>query len=82
MPVMFLTGDRNHQLFYQLTRITKDLGALKHDDVLECVAGAAAFWTERLDQDMSGAEEDHKRDELNVSLIGGCGTLDWRPESP
>lgn len=37
-----------YTLFYQLTRITKDKGALAHDDRLDAVAGAVFYWVESM----------------------------------
>lgn len=39
-----------YQLFYQLTHLTKDRGALKHDDRLDCLSIAVAAWVEWMDQ--------------------------------
>jgi hypothetical protein len=38
-------------LVYQLTRISNDRGSLKHDDRLDALAIAVAYWTERMAQD-------------------------------
>ena len=38
-------------LIYQLTRITYDRGVLKHDDRLDALAIAVAYWTEQMSQD-------------------------------
>lgn len=39
-----------YQLFYQLSRITKDRGCLAHDDRLDALAIAVAYWIERISQ--------------------------------
>lgn len=44
-----------YRLFYQMTRITRDRGALKHDDRLDAVAGAVAHWTEFMNRDSEKA---------------------------
>ena len=41
-----------YQLFYQMTRITRDKGCLKHDDKLDAVAGAVSYWTEHMAMDI------------------------------
>jgi hypothetical protein len=51
------------QLFHQLTRITRDRGALRHDDRLDALAMAVAYWTEYLDRDVT-KEEDRRMEEL------------------
>lgn len=44
-------------LFWQLTRITKDRGSLKHDDRVEALAGAVAYWVEAMGRDVDHALE-------------------------
>jgi Holliday junction resolvasome RuvABC endonuclease subunit len=46
-------GDNSklHKLFYQLTHITKERGALKHDDLLDALAMAVAYWSESMGVD-------------------------------
>lgn len=51
------------QLFHQLTRITRDRGSLRHDDRLDALAMAAAYWTEWLNRDVT-QEEDRRMEEL------------------
>lgn len=56
------------RLFYQLTRITRDKGSLAHDDRLEAVAGAVAYWVEQMTQNTEKAVLDHKEDLLDREL--------------
>lgn len=51
--VQGLPGDsRNYfMLFYQMSRITREKGALRHDDRLDALAIAVNFWTTTLAQD-------------------------------
>jgi len=56
--------NRDYQLMYQLTRITRDKGALRHDDRLEALAGACAYFVELMDQDQRKVEEDHRKASL------------------
>lgn len=54
---------RNPQktLMWQLTRITKDKGALRHDDRLDALAMAVAYWVEAMNRDVDEATtEAHK----------------------
>jgi len=44
--------DPDHQLFRQMTRLTKDRGSLRHDDLLDALAIAVNYWVERMDRDM------------------------------
>ena len=48
-----------YSLFYQLTRITKDKGALRHDDRLDALAMAVAHWLESLAQDQDKLARKH-----------------------
>jgi len=41
------------QLFYQMSRVTRDRGALAYDDRLDALAGAVSYWAEQM-----GADED------------------------
>ena len=54
----------DHQLFKQMTRITKDKGAIKHDDALDALAIAVAYWAERMDRDQELSFNEHKNDLL------------------
>jgi len=49
----------NYSLLYQLTRITKERGALKHDDRLDCLAMAVAYWVEWLSRNSEQAKDDY-----------------------
>lgn len=49
-----------YQLFYQLTRVTRDRGALKHDDRLDALAQACAYWVEHMSRDTEQAAQEHK----------------------
>jgi hypothetical protein len=42
---------RDYMLLYQLSRITKDRGALRQDDRLDALAMAVAYWVEAMAQD-------------------------------
>lgn len=41
-----------YQLFYQMSRITRDRGALAHDDRLDCLAMGVSYWIEQMNQDV------------------------------
>lgn len=40
-----------YSLFYQMTRLTKDKGALKHDDRLDALSIAVAYWLNQIGTD-------------------------------
>lgn len=57
-----------YQLFYQLTRVTKDKGALRHDDRLDALATAVAYWTETMSQDADKSMKERENRDLDVLL--------------
>jgi len=52
--------DPKYGLFYQYTHITKERGALSHEDRLECVARGCRFFREQLAQDNNSAADRHR----------------------
>jgi len=52
-----------YSLFYQMTRLTKERNSLAHDDRLEAVGGACAYWVDAMARDEKKAEDTH-RDKL------------------
>lgn len=44
-----------YRLFYQLTRITKQKGCLKHDDRLDALALAVSYWQKAVERDVEMA---------------------------
>ncbi len=51
-----------YRLFFQLTRVTRDRGALSHDDRLDALAGAVNYWSRQLARDTARAAKDHEDD--------------------
>jgi hypothetical protein len=75
-----------YRFFHQLTRITKDKGCLLHDDRIEAVAMAVAYWTAQMGRDVDKAVEDQKQKLLiqelkafseNVFGPGSAGKRNW-----
>ena len=60
--------DIKYSLFYQMTRITKDRGALVHDDRLDAVEGAVRYWTKSMARDNDKANSQHRDSLLKVDL--------------
>ena len=58
----------DHQLFRQMTRITREKGALRHDDQIDALAICANYWVEVLDRDQALSFEQHKSDMLDEEL--------------
>jgi hypothetical protein len=65
---------QRYMLAYQMTRITKDRGALAHDDRLDVLAMACAYWVEQMaaDADAEIRERNQKLmdDELSRFISG------------
>jgi hypothetical protein len=57
-----------NQLMYQLTRITREKGALVHDDRLDALSIAVSYWVEHMARDTERAAEDHKEKLLQEEL--------------
>jgi len=57
-----------YQLFYQMTRITKEKGSLTHDDRLDALAMAVAYWIEQAAWNVEKSVEEHKKRLLDEEL--------------
>jgi hypothetical protein len=57
-----------YQLFYQMTRITKDKGALRHDDRIDALATAVQYWLETMSQDADDSIKERERRDSDVLL--------------
>jgi hypothetical protein len=57
-----------YRLFHQMTRITRDRGALAHDDRLEALAGAVHYWVESMNRDTMAAHVAAKEAALDAEL--------------
>lgn len=57
-----------YSLLYQLTRITRDKGALKHDDRLDVLAMAVRYWVDAMSRDEEIAVQDYKEAQLQEAL--------------
>ncbi len=53
-----------YMLFYQMTRLTREKGALSHDDRLDCLAIAVTYWVEQMGQDA-----DKRIEQRNEALL-------------
>lgn len=64
----FETAEKpQYSLFYQLTRLTNMKGALVHDDRLDALAGAVAYWVAQMGRDTEKAASEYhekQRDEI------------------
>jgi len=57
-----------YSLFYQMTRLTKERGALKHDDRLDAVSMAVQYWVNAMKRDDHKAAEAHQDRLLKAEL--------------
>jgi len=57
-----------YQLLFQLTRITRERQALAHDDRLDALAIAVAYWVEQMDKDVQQSIAEHKSNLLDMEL--------------
>lgn len=77
--VMDRSPDKQHtyRLFFQMTRITRERGCLKHDDRLEALASSVDYWREKITGDVDEARRDREFDEAVAKLesIGLKGPL-------
>ena len=60
--------DVKYSLFYQMTRITRDRGALVHDDRLDALAIAVNYWVETMARDNNKAASDLKTQAIENEL--------------
>ncbi len=60
--------DIKYSLFYQMTRITRDRGALVHDDRLDALAIAVAYWVEAMARDNNKAASEIKSQAIDREL--------------
>lgn len=59
---------QRYRLFYQMTRITAERGALTQDDRLDALAGAVAHWIRIMQVESGQALQQHKDKLLNEEL--------------
>lgn len=56
------------RLFYQMTRITRQRGSLRHDDRLDAVAGAVSYWLQHMARNTSKAVDQMREELLQAEL--------------
>ena len=60
--------DLNRSLFYQMTRLTREKGALKHDDRLDALAIMVRYWLDALAQDSIRSKKQWEKREVDKEL--------------
>lgn len=63
-------SEPRNQLFYQMTRMTRERGAVAADDRADVLAIAVAYWVESMARDSDKAADDHRQEELERTLKG------------
>ena len=63
-----MEDQQRYRLFYQMTRLTRDKGALIQDDRLDAVAGAVQYWVDHMGRNERKAYNDHKQEKLDREL--------------
>lgn len=62
------SSDIKMSLFYQLTRITRERGSLAHDDKIDALAIAVAYWVKLMSQEADRGLHEHKEQLLQKEL--------------
>jgi hypothetical protein len=74
-----------YSLFYQLTRVTRERGALIHDDRLDALQMALAYWMEHFERDvekqMANRQEELQR-QLVEDFIRSAGKGGFKAQKP
>lgn len=71
-----------YMLIYQMTRITRQRGALAHDDRLDVLAMAVQYWVDQMAADADSAIKERKVELLEAELdrfMGNINTSSIRP---
>lgn len=63
----------SYSFFFQLSRITRDKGALIHDDRLDAVSGSCRYWVDHLAQDSAKMEAKARTDAYNKLMKNPLG---------
>lgn len=71
---------KTYSLFFQMARLTRDRNSLTHDDKLDCVAGTARYWRQRLvvDKNKQAAKEKQEAlDKIMRDPLGNGSNYGW-----
>jgi len=75
---------QKYSLFYQMTRITKERGAISHDDRLDALAMGVAYWVDQVAADAEKAIAQRREELLDMELtkfVDGVENHKMRVES-
>lgn len=57
-----------YSLFWQMARITRDRGSLKHEDRLDVLSMAVRYWVDQMGMDTNKAYENHREKMMQAEL--------------
>jgi hypothetical protein len=57
-----------YQLFYQMSRLTFQKGALRHDDRLDALSIAVSYWVEHMERHVEQGLEDYRQEQIDKSI--------------
>ena len=63
-----LESQVRYQLIFQLSRLTREKGALTHDDRLDALSMAVSYWTTQMAQDADRKIDERKSDKIDEEL--------------
>jgi len=63
-----LESQLKYQMIYQMSRLTNQRGAITHDDRLDALSMAVAYWTEQMAQDADNRMKERKVDQIDAEL--------------
>lgn len=66
-----------YSFVYQMTRLSDEKGSLAHDDRLDAVAMAIAYWHDVIDRDADTGMEEHLEEELAMWADTDGGVFSW-----
>jgi len=61
---------QSKMLIYQMTRITNERGCLRHDDRLDALSIAVAYYTEQMARNEERGIDEMKQNALDKALLG------------
>ena len=64
------------QLFYQMTRLTRDKGSLQYDDRIDVLAMGVNYWVEQMAADEAIAYNDRRVEELEENIKSFMNTAE------
>ena len=73
--------DIKYSMFYQMTRITRDRGALIHDDRLDALAMAVGYWTQSMAKDNDKAVDSLREEFMKKELKNFMGHVLGKKEA-